>query len=117
MLGWLKRLKQDPKAALKAMLGDFALSTSPRVVMEALQLLRDPNSSLTQIGAKISSDLGTSVKILNIANSASHSLRNTVRSAEHAAFLLGRNELEALLLTTAVGQALPKPKVAGYDPG
>lgn len=116
MLGWLKRPKQDPKAALKAMLGDFELPTFPKVVMEALQLLRDPNSSLTQIGEKVSADPGTSVKILNIANSASYALRNPVRSVEHAASLLGRNDLEALLLTAAVGQALPKPKVAGYDP-
>lgn len=116
MLGWLKRPKQDPKAALKAMLGEFELPSFPKVVMEALQLLRDPNSSLTQIGERIAADPGTSVKILNVANSASYALRNPVRSVEHAASLLGRNDLEALLLAAAVGQALPKKKVLGYDP-
>lgn len=116
MLGWLKRRKEDPAQALKAVLGDFQLPTFPKVVMDAMRLLRDPNASLSQIGERIAADPGTSVKILNVANSAAYALRNPVRSVEHAASLLGRNDLEALLLSAAVSQALPSKKKLGYDP-
>ena len=61
-----------PAQALKAALGDFQLPTFPKVVMDAMRLLRDPNSSLCQIGERISADPGTSVKILNVANSAAY---------------------------------------------
>jgi HD-like signal output (HDOD) protein len=116
MLGWLKRKKEDPNKALKRSLGSFELPTFPSVVLRALDQLRDPNSSPAQVGRTISLDPRASTRLLSIANSGAYALRHPVRDVEHAASLLGRGEVESLLLSVGVQTALPKARLPGYDP-
>ncbi len=116
MLSWLRRKKEDPKQALASALGSFELPTFPNVVLQALGELRDPNSSLAHVGRIISSDPRASTRMLSIANSAAYALKHPVRDVEHAASLLGRSEVESLLLSVGVQASIPQGPKRGYDP-
>lgn len=116
MLSALKRKLFDPKKALMRVLGDVELPTFPAVVTRALDELRNEDVSLREVGKTIAADPGLSVKILRVANSALYSLRHPARTVPHAVELLGRGEVESLLLGVAVGEALPTEQ-AGLAPG
>ncbi|MGE0792180.1 MAG: HDOD domain-containing protein [Sandaracinaceae bacterium] len=118
MIGWIKRrLKKpdDPKAQLKEVLGDFQLPTFPLVANRALTLLRDPNVSLTAAGDALAEDPALSSRVLQLANSSAFATRHAVRSVGHAASLMGRGQLESVILTAVVGKVLPAPSIASFD--
>ena len=108
MLGWFAKRKTDPKRVLDQVLGKFELPSFPVVVAEAMRQLRDPDQSLSDIATGLQRDPKVTVRILNLANSPAYSLRHPVRNVQHAVSLLGRSEVEALLLSVAVRGALPK---------
>lgn len=115
MLGWFKRKKRDPKEQLAAALGDFDLPSFPIVANRALGMLRDPDSSLGDVGDALSEDPGLSARVLDIANSSAFALRNPVRNVGHAISLLGRSAVEPLILAVVVGQSLPDPQIDVFD--
>ena len=112
MIGWFRRRKQDPKHILKQSLGHFELPSFPAVVAEAMRQLRDPEVPLGDIADDLMRDPEVSVKVLRLANSPAYSLRYPVRNVHHAMSLLGRAEVESLLLSVALRSALPKPRRA-----
>lgn len=115
MLGFLARKKKDPQAEMRRVLGDYELPSFPGVVMQTLQRLRDPDASPQQIAAVLSGDPGLSITILKAVNSASYALRRRVDSVEQAITLLGFSTVESLVLSVAVGNALPKTPAPGFD--
>ncbi len=115
MFDWLKQRMGNPSETLAHALQGQELPSFSNVVLSALESLRSPNSSLAEIGEKISADPGVSARLLKIANSPAYSLRHPVRDVAHAVSLLGRSESECILLAATVPTALPKPKDPGYD--
>ncbi len=116
VLDWLLRKKQDPKAALTGVLGEYALPSFPVVVLRALSVLRDPNSSSADIAKQVAIDPGVSTKLLSVANSSALALRSKVKNVDHAVSLLGRGEVESLLLGFAVRGTLPTAPGPGFNP-
>lgn len=110
MISWFRKRKQDPKRVLKDTLGSFELPSFPAVVAEAMRQLRDPDAALGDIAQGLMRDPEVSVKLLRLANSPAYSLRHPVRNVHHAMSLLGRAEVESLLLSVAMKNALPKPR-------
>lgn len=108
MIGWFAKRKTDPKRVLDQVLGKFELPSFPVVVTEAMRQLRDPDQSLSEIATGLMRDPKVTVRILNLANSPAYSLRHPVRNVQHAVSLLGRSEVEALLLSVAVRGVMPK---------
>lgn len=108
MLSWFAKRKTDPKRVLDEVLGKFDLPSFPVVVSEAMRQLRDPEQSLHEIATGLMRDPKVTVRILNLANSPAYSLRHPVRNVQHAVSLLGRSEVEALLLSVAVRGVMPK---------
>jgi HD-like signal output (HDOD) protein len=102
------RRKRNRTKELKSLFSHYELPTFPAPLMEALRLLRDPNTPLDRIGRAISANPGLHVKILTTVNSAAFGLRAEVRTLEHAVSLLGRARVEAVLLSVATHQTLPK---------
>lgn len=110
------RLKRaTPRNALVEMLGNYQLPSFPEAIMEVLRALRDPDAPLSDITPKLEADPGIHVRVLRIVNSAAFGLARSVNSAKHAAMLLGRSRLEAIVASVAVKQALPQTNVAGFD--
>jgi len=104
----MPRLRRARRAAddLAAIVADFDLPTFPQVPAEALQLLADPDVTMSQVGAVVERDPGTSVHLLRVANSASSGLRSAVDSVDRAVAMLGRNQLESVLIGRAVVTSL-----------
>lgn len=119
MLGWLRSKAErcsDPRRRLQETLGDFDLPSFSQVTHEALCRLRDPRTSLSDVGETIAQDPALSARVLTLSNSSALAKRHEVRSVHHAACLLGRAELESVVLAVAVREALPSPKINAFDP-
>lgn len=97
-------------------MGALQLPSFPQITMAALDKARDENASLTELADILSTDPGLSVTIMKTVNSAAYGMRQRVKNIHHAVSLLGRNEIEAMLIAAAVRGSLPVSGVAGFDP-
>lgn len=109
-----KWLGRDPAEALAETLDEASVPGFPVVHNEVLRLLRNPLASLDEIGVACAKDPALSVRILKSVNCANGSKR-PVKNLAHAVSLLGRGELESLVLALAVQAMSPKGPVFGYD--
>lgn len=100
---------------MKEVLGDYRLPSFPAVIMSALEKVRDMDASQADIAGLVLSDPGLSVKLLTTVNSAAYSLKHKVNNIDHAVSLMGRGELESVLISMAVHQLLPVDNVSGFD--
>ncbi|MCP4201432.1 MAG: HDOD domain-containing protein, partial [bacterium] len=79
------------------------------------RLLRDPESSSTEIAARLEMDPGMHVKVLKTVNSASYGLSTEVNSLLQATNLLGRARLESIVVAIAVKAVMPKLETSEFD--
>lgn len=115
-MGILKKLfRKKPKNQLKAMAGDFKLPAFPKVAMEVRALLRSERSTNQQIGESIKRDPGLTMNLLQAVNSAAASRRRRIADPVQAVGLLGRANLEYMVLAHATRDVLPDPKATGYS--
>jgi len=115
-MGILKRLfKRDPKEQLAKMAGDFKLPSLPKVAMEVRALLRNDNSSNRDIGECLKRDAGLTMRLLQSVNSAAAARTRRISDPTQAVGLLGRANLEYLVLAHATRDAIPDPKATGYS--
>ncbi|MGI9625974.1 MAG: HDOD domain-containing protein [Longimicrobiales bacterium] len=91
------------------------LPSFPQITMTALEKARDIDTSLNDLGDVLAKDPGLSVKIMKTVNSAAFGRRQRVRNIHHAVSLMGRNEIESMLIATAVQGALPSTDAQGFD--
>ena len=99
----------------KTILGGYEPPSFPALVARALDLLADPTIDMLKVAEVVELDPGASARMLRLVNSASMAPRSKVTSVHQAAVLLGRNQLEALLISVGAGGAIPRPDCAGYD--
>lgn len=79
------------------------LASLPAVVMRAMELLNDPDSSASDIGQVISEDPALSAKLLRIVNSAFYSFPSRIETISRAITIVGTLEITDLILgSTAV---------------
>jgi len=109
--------KTNPKAKLKKILNGYVLPSFPAVVMQILQKIRSPYSSISSIAESLSLDPGLSVKVLGIANSAAFSPSKKVENLTQAIALVGISQLESMVLGVGVAKGLPKQSCQWHDPG
>ena len=115
-MGILSRLfKRDPRAQLTKMAGEFELPSLPKIAMEVRALLRQPNSTNQEIGDCLKRDPGLTLRILRSVNSAAAARTRRISDPTQAVGLLGRANLEYLVLAHATQGALPDPKATGYS--
>ncbi|MGE3536682.1 MAG: HDOD domain-containing protein [Candidatus Tectimicrobiota bacterium] len=80
--------------------GMQTIPSLPTLYSEVQRLLQAPNSSLEQVGKLIEQDLGMTVKLLQLVNSAFFGLRQSVTSPVQAVRLLGLNTVAGLILSS-----------------
>jgi HD-like signal output (HDOD) protein len=107
--------KRARQKAVRSVLGDFRLPSFPRAILGALDLLRRDQASLSKVAESLRYDPGITTRLLKTANSAAHALRRPVTTVPQAAAMLGRANLESLLLSVAVRTALPRPATPQFD--
>ncbi len=115
MFEFLRRKSSNPRKDLKGLLDNYEVQSFPGVVTSILGMLRDPESSITEIAEQIEMDPGLHVKILRLVNSVSFGLMRQVSSLNHAVTLLGRARLESMVLSFAVAESLAAPGVTCID--
>ena len=110
----LRRRAHGPDFA--SILGDYEPPSFPMFITQALDALADPDSDMASIATIVQQDPGASARVLRVVNSAGFGLRSTATNVHQAATLLGRNQLEALLISIGARSVLPDPPAEnGFD--
>lgn len=107
--------RSDSKKRLDAVLNGHAPPSFPAGVMRLLRLLRDPNAELDQVSEALGHDPGLVLRVLKLVNSAAFGRAQSIDSVPHAVTMLGRSQLEQLVLGVAVKDALPRSAAPGFD--
>ena len=115
MLNIFKKKQIDPKEQMKAVLGDYELPSFPVIVMSAMEKVRDTDASNSEISELVATDPGLSVRLLTTVNSAAYALKHKVNSIDHAVSLMGRGELESILISMAVHEVMPAENSPVFD--
>ncbi|ANM30085.1 hypothetical protein ABI59_11640 [Acidobacteria bacterium Mor1] len=116
MLRLFARKKVDPKEKLGEILEGFELPTFPAIHLEALRLARDVDSDTAELADALSADPGLTGQVLSTVNASAFGLRSRVRSVHHAVSLLGRSQIESLVVALASRACLPADAMPGFDP-
>ncbi len=116
MLRSFRKKPADPTDGLRQALGDYTLPSFPHVITSAIQLLSSPDVNLGEVGDLLSRDPGITARLLRIANSTTFAPRRPITSARHAVTMLGRNEVEGMLIALGVKQSLPARPVGRFEP-
>ncbi|MGI9612602.1 MAG: HDOD domain-containing protein [Acidimicrobiales bacterium] len=109
-----KKLEKQQRD-LRAVIGDQELAAFPALVSDALRKISEPEFDLNQIADLLVRDPGVTMRLLGMVNSAALSRGRPITSVHQAVVILGRNQLESLLISLAVKGSLPSPTVAGFD--
>ena len=112
---FLRRRNQAAESRFDHLLDEGNVPGFPQVVAEAIQQIASPDVDLGVVAQTISADPRLTVAVLKLANSPSFAPRSPIRSVHQAAVLLGRNQLEALLIASGVGDAIPTREIPGYS--
>ncbi len=115
MFDWFRKKEDSAGEGLKEILSGYELPSFPVPVMNALGMLRNPESMLEEISMHIEMDPGIHVRVLKAVNSAAFGLSSEVRNISHAITLLGRSRLESLLLSVAAKGVVPVNVQPGFD--
>ena len=91
------------------------LPTLPGILKKILKALENPNVSLTEIGAFISSDPVITVKILKMVNSAVYGFPGRISSVSQAVILLGLNVVKGLLLGVSIFELMQETMVGLWE--
>lgn len=114
MLRLLKK-KSDAKSELESALGNYELPSFPATVMTVLEALRDEDSETQRIADLIAADPGLTMRMLGTVNSAAFAMRHRVQNVHHAVMLLGRNQLESMMIGLGVKRVLPRVDCKGFE--
>jgi putative nucleotidyltransferase with HDIG domain len=90
------------------------LPPMPQVAQRALSLIRQPESSATQVASVLAVDQVLAGLVLRWANSAYYGLQQRVATVQQAVMVLGLHVVRDLLLASAVAPYLNRP-LPGYD--
>ncbi len=104
---FFKKRGKDPTKQLKELLDGYELPSFPASVMKVLEMLRDPEASLSDISKLIEADPGMHVAVLKTVNSAAYGFPRKISNIQHAINLLGKNRLESIILPIAVNNNIP----------
>lgn len=87
----------------KKIIQDIAeVPAMPNIVVKALELVKNPHSSIKDLGEIISYDQALSLKVLNIVNSAYYGFAQQITSIHKALALLGMNKTKSIIIAVAM---------------
>ncbi len=90
------------------------LPVFPRTAIEFLQLIKNKETSLAEIGEYISKDSTLSAKILKLANSPYYNRGREIRSIKQAVVFLGSDIIKGIVLSLSIIRMFPM-KVGGKE--
>ncbi len=84
------------------------LASLPAVVMRAMELLNDPHTSASDIGAVVSQDPALSARLLKIVNSSFYGFPSRIDTISRAITIVGTLELTDLILGSSAISAFDR---------
>lgn len=115
-MGLLGNRNRRSNKALEAQLGGTEPPAFPALTLRILDKLRDPDVEFDELAESIRWDAGLTVKLLGTVNSAAYAPRRPVEDVKHAITLLGRAQLESVVLGLAASTAVRAKPLRGLDP-
>ncbi len=82
----------------------------PSVAMRVLDMVADDTTTAADLEDVLRSDVSLVTSVLKLANSAFYGVRRQVDSLRHALLLLGRSEVQSLVLSRVMFQAFKSPQ-------
>lgn len=82
--------------------GGTKIPSLPEIFYQFKKVIDDPESSFQEIGNVISKDPGLTVRLLKIVNSPFFGFPSRIETVSHAIGIIGRNQLNDLVLSTVV---------------
>jgi len=110
-----KRRHADPLQELAEVVGADAVPSFPAATTRILRQLRDLDVGVDRIAESLQYDPGLVVRVLQTVNSAAFGLSVRIADITHAIHMMGRSQLESIVLALAVKQALPAEPATGFD--
>jgi putative nucleotidyltransferase with HDIG domain len=86
----------------------------PKAAQRALELIRNPASSASDVAGILGTDQVLSARVLRRANSAYYGMENKIVTVQQATVVLGMNVVQELIMSSAVSHYLDRP-LAGYE--
>jgi HD-like signal output (HDOD) protein len=80
-----------------------------------LGLLRDPEVDMAAVGEVVSWDPALVLRMLKLVNSPAFGLQRPIDNVQHALTMIGRTQVEQIVLGVVVKQALPSAPAQGFD--
>jgi putative nucleotidyltransferase with HDIG domain len=104
---------QDPLRKLVSQLD--SLPSLPTLYTRIMKAAEDPECSVHQVGKLIEEDVGISVKIIQLTNSAFYGVPHRVSRPSEAAVFLGMDTVKTLVLGIGLFSGFDKSKVSPRD--
>ncbi len=101
---------------LAAQLGGTEPPTFPALTLRILEKLRDSDVEFDEVADAIRWDAGLTVKVLGTVNSAAYAPRRPIEDIRHAVTILGRAQLESVVLGVAASTAIRARAARGLEP-
>ncbi len=90
------------------------LPSLPGLYLQMVELLNDPNTTLKAVGELVAQDLGMSIKMLQLVNSAFFGVRREISNPLDAVNLLGVDTIKSLVLSAHVFNQLDTGQVKEF---
>ena len=109
--------KKNPHARLHEILGDYELPKFRKTVFETLCRLREPTATSADIAEVMSMDPDLTSRVMRTVNSTAYAPRTPIKDLDHAVTMLGKAELERIVMMLGAKMAVPKnlPKYLDMD--
>ncbi len=92
-----------------------SLPSLPALYLQLVELLQNPNATLQKVGELVAQDLGMSIKLLQLVNSAFFGLRRNVSNPSEAVNLLGVETIQSLVLSVHAFNQLNAEHLANFS--
>ena len=115
MFSFFKR--KGPQDRLHEILGDYELPKFRKTVFEVLRRLREPASTSKDIAEVMSMDPDLTSRVMRTVNSTAYAPRTPIKDLDHAVTMLGKSELERIVMMLGAKMAVPKDVPSYVDMG
>ena len=109
--------KEDPHARLHEILGDYELPKFRKTVFETLRRLREPTATSADIAEVMGMDPDLTSRVMRTVNSTAYAPRTPIKDLDHAITMLGKAELERIVMMLGAKMAVPKNVPSYVDMG
>ncbi len=82
------------------------IPTMPLIIVEALDLIKDPSSNVLKLSEIVSKDISITAEVLKLVNSAYYGFPYQITTINKAIALLGLTKIKSLLMSIAVKQIM-----------